>query len=140
RRWLADLNRLYRDEPALWLDFSPRGFEWIDANDSDNSVLSFVRRDSSGARLVLCVLNFTPVPRYNYHIGAPRGGYWEEILTSAPPFYGGSGQGNLGGAHAAPTGTHGRYHTLSLTLPPLGVTFLRSVEEAPAWAARGAST
>ena len=132
RRWVKDLNALYRTEPALWQDFSPRGFEWIDANDTDNSVLSLVRRDASGARLVLAVLNFTPVVRHNYQVGAPRGGHWEEVLNSDSSHYGGSGQGNLGGAHAAPTGTHGRYHTLSLTVPPLGVTLLRSVERAVA--------
>jgi 1,4-alpha-glucan branching enzyme len=129
RRWLKDLNALYRAEPALWQDFSPRGFEWIDANDTDNSVLTFVRRDASGTRLALAALNFTPVPRHNYQVGVPRGGFWEEVLNSDSSHYGGSGQGNLGGAHAAPTGTHGRYHTLSLTLPPLGMALLRSVSE-----------
>jgi 1,4-alpha-glucan branching enzyme len=130
-RWLQDLNAVYRAEPALWQDCTPRGFEWIDANDTDNSVLTFVRRDVSGKRLVLASLNFTPVPRHNYQVGVPRGGFWEEVLNSDSPHYGGSGQGNLGGAHAAPIGTHGRYHTLSLTLPPLGVTLLRSVAAEP---------
>jgi 1,4-alpha-glucan branching enzyme len=131
RRWLRDLNAFYRAEPALWQDCSPRGFEWIDANDTDNSVLTFVRRDASGERLVLAAMNFTPLPRHNYQVGAPRGGFWEEVLNSDSPLYGGSGQGNLGGVHAAPTGTHGRYHTLSLTLPPLGVTLLRSAAGQP---------
>jgi 1,4-alpha-glucan branching enzyme len=129
RRWVKDLNALYRSEPALWQrDFSPEGFEWIDCSDTDNSVLSFVRRDASGRRLVLAALNFTPVPRHNYAIGAPRGGRWAEVLNSDAEHYGGTGQGNYGGAHAAPTRMHGRYHTLSLTLPPLGVVLLRSIE------------
>jgi 1,4-alpha-glucan branching enzyme len=127
RRWLADLNTAYRTEPALWQDCSPRGFEWIDANDTDNSVLTFARRDASGERLVLAAMNLTPIPRHNYQVGAPRGGFWEELLNSDSPLYGGSGQGNLGGVHASPTGTHGRFHTLSLTLPPLSVTLLRNV-------------
>ncbi len=130
RRWLKDLNALYRSEPALWQrDFVPHGFEWIDCNDADHSVIAFVRRDASGRRLVLAVANLTPVPHANYQIGAPRGGYWRELLNSDATLYGGSGQGNLGGVHAAPTATHGRYHTLSLTLPPLSVMLLGSVDE-----------
>jgi 1,4-alpha-glucan branching enzyme len=129
RRWVKDLNALYRSEPALWQqDFSPQGFEWIDCSDTDNSVISFVRRDASGRRLLLAALNFTPVPRHSYQIGAPRGGFWQEVLNSDAPHYGGSGHGNLGGVHSAPTRTHGRYHTMSLTLPPLGATLLRNVE------------
>src|SRR5690606_8452613 len=127
QRWVQDLNRLYRAEPALHeLDFIDRGFEWIDANDYDNSVLSFLRRDSSGRRLVLVVANFTPVPRPGYQIGVPRGGRWDELLNSDAAVYGGSGQGNLGGVDAAPTGSHGRYHSLTLTVPPLAVLFLRN--------------
>src|SRR5690606_37963772 len=96
----------------------------------DNSVISFLRRDSTGRRTVLTVANFTPVPHTNYQIGAPRGGVWDEILNSDAAHYGGSGQGNLGAVRAAPISTHGRYHTLSLTLPPLSVTYLRNVAEA----------
>jgi 1,4-alpha-glucan branching enzyme len=129
RRWVKDLNGLYRSEPALWQrDFSPEGFEWIDCADTSNSVISFVRRDASGRRLVVAALNFTPVPRHNYEIGAPRGGFWQEVLNSDAQLYGGTGQGNFGGVHAAPTRTHGRYHTLSLTLPPLGVALFRNVD------------
>jgi 1,4-alpha-glucan branching enzyme len=132
RRWLRDLNALYRAEPALWNDFSQDGFEWIDANDTDNSVITFLRRDKLGDRLVLAAFNFTPVPRHNYQVGVPRAGFWQEVLNSDAAHYGGSGQGNLGGAHSAPTGTHGRWHTLSLTLPPLGVTLLRNAASEPA--------
>jgi 1,4-alpha-glucan branching enzyme len=132
-RWVTDLNRLYRSEPALWqLDFRGNGFEWIDNNDSDNSVISFVRRDATGRRLVIAVINLTPVPHANYQIGAPCGGYWEEILNSDADIYGGSGQGNLGGVRAAPVATHGRYHTLSLTVPPLSAVYFRHVAEAGA--------
>jgi 1,4-alpha-glucan branching enzyme len=128
RRWVKDLNAFYRAEPALWrCDFTERGFEWIDANDSENSVLSFVRKDTDGRRIVLAVCNFTPVPRANYQLGVPRGGVWQEALNSDAALYGGSGQGNLGAVEAAPTSTHGRFHTLSLLLPPLSVMLFRSV-------------
>jgi 1,4-alpha-glucan branching enzyme len=132
-RFVEDLNRLYRAEPALWeQDFIDRGFEWIDCNDSDNSVISFVRKDASGRRLLLAVVNFTPVPRWNYQIGAPRAGHWEEVLNSDAPLYGGSGQGNFGGVTTAPIASHGRFHTLGLTLPPLSIVCLRSVDGEPA--------
>src|SRR5690606_34083728 len=82
RRWVEDLNRLYRAEPALWQrDFDPAGFEWIDANDAESSVVSFLRKDATGREL-LVIINFTPVPRPNYHVGVPRGGYWREVLNS----------------------------------------------------------
>jgi 1,4-alpha-glucan branching enzyme len=72
------------------------------------------------------VCNFTPVPRYNYRVGAPRGGYWREILNSDAGEHGGSGHGNMGGVEASPVPFHGRMHSLNLTLPPLGAVFLKS--------------
>jgi 1,4-alpha-glucan branching enzyme len=126
KNWVADLNRCYRDEPALHqLDSVPEGFEWIDCNDSEQSVLSFLRRSRSPDETILVVCNFTPVPRPNYRIGVPRGGFWKEILNSDSTQYGGSGWGNLGGVEAAPVACHGRTHCLSLTLPPLSVIFLK---------------
>ncbi|HUG55744.1 MAG TPA: 1,4-alpha-glucan branching protein GlgB [Candidatus Limnocylindrales bacterium] len=128
RRLVADLGRLYREEPALHeLDWDPAGFRWVDASDSEQSVLSFLRRDRSGLREVLAVFNFTPVARYNYRIGVPRGGRWEEILSSDSREYGGSGHGNLGGADAMPVAAHGHGESVVLTLPPLGAVYLRSV-------------
>ena len=125
RRWVADLNALYRAEPALYeLDFSQAGFEWVDCHDAENSVLSFLRRPRKGPP-VLVVCNFTPVPRTNYVVGVPEGGYWREVLNSDATLYGGSGMGNLGGVDAAPVAAQGRFHSLALTLPPLGVLFLR---------------
>jgi 1,4-alpha-glucan branching enzyme len=127
RRWISDLNRVYRSEPALHLgDTSPEGFEWIDANDSANSVVTFVRKAPGTDDIVLVACNFTPVPRENYLVGAPRGGWWHEILNSDAPEYGGSGWGNLGGVEAAPIPRHGRQYALNLTLPPLCATFLKS--------------
>ncbi|MEP7275361.1 MAG: 1,4-alpha-glucan branching protein GlgB [Betaproteobacteria bacterium] len=125
QRWVADLNALYRHEPALHeVDFDTAGFEWIDCKDAEASVLSFLRRPRKG-KPVLVVCNFTPVPRPNYVVGVPEGGYWRELLNSDAVNYGGSGQGNLGGVEAAPVAAQGRFHSLSLTLPPLATIFLR---------------
>src|SRR5579864_890875 len=130
RLWVGDLNRILREEKALHeLDFDPAGFSWIDANDSDNSVLSLMRRARNPSDMLVAVFNFTPVPRNNYGIGVPQGGHWRELLNSDAPLYGGSGQGNLGGADAAPVALHGHRHSLTLTLPPLGALFLKPEAE-----------
>ena len=126
QRWVEDLNRFYRAEGALHQeDFSQAGFEWIDCGDRENSVLAWLRRGHDPADVLLVVCNFTPVPRHNYGIGVPRGGWWRECLNSDAPLYGGSGQGNLGGLEAAPVSCHRRYHSLSLTLPPLAAIVLK---------------
>jgi len=124
QRWLRDLNRLYRATPALYQqDFNQEGFEWVDCNDADSSVLSFLRWDrAQGCVLVIC--NFTPVVRNQYRVGVPRGGPWRELLNSDALDYGGSGQGNRGLVVAEAHSTHGRPSSLTLTLPPLGVLFL----------------
>jgi 1,4-alpha-glucan branching enzyme len=125
QRWVRDLNRLYREEPALHqLDCDPAGFEWIDPDDRESSVLSFLRRSRDG-RLVAVVCNFTPVPREGYRVGVPEGGRWQEVLNSDAHDYGGSGWGNYGGVLADPVPHHGRPYSLRLALPPLGVLFLR---------------
>jgi 1,4-alpha-glucan branching enzyme len=122
--WVEDLNRLYRAEPALHAqDCAPGGFEWVDCHDAEKSVLSFLRRGAPSDPPVLVVLNFTPVPRSNYSLGVPRGGFWREALNSDAPRYGGSGLGNLGGVEASPVPVHGRPSSLSLSLPPLGALF-----------------
>lgn len=126
QRWVRDLNHAMRENPALHLrDFDGGGFEWIDANDAEASVLSFLRRGGPDDPEILVVLNATPVPRDSYRVGVPRGGFWREILNSDAPLYGGAGWGNMGGQEAAPVGAHGRLHSLALTLPPLGAVFLR---------------
>jgi len=125
QRWVEDLNRLYRQEPALHeLDCDPAGFEWIDADDREQSVLSFLRKDRGG-KVVAVVCNFTPVPREGYRVGVPRPGRWAEVLNSDAREYGGSGWGNYGGVQAEPVPHHGRPYSLRLALPPLGVVFLR---------------
>jgi 1,4-alpha-glucan branching enzyme len=127
QRWMKDLNHLYRSEPALFArDFDANGFEWADLHDWEHSIISFLRKGESPDDLMLVVCNFTPVPHANYRVGVPRGGRWAEVLNSDATLYGGSGQGNLGGVEAAPVPVHGRYHSISLTLPPLGVLFLKA--------------
>jgi len=127
QRCMAELNRLYRDEPALHeLDCDSRGFAWIEGGDSHNCVLSFLRRSDAADEWIAAVLNFTPVPQHNYRIGVPRAGYWTEIFNSDAHEYGGSGHGNLGGREAAPVPSHGQPESLSLTVPPLGALFLKS--------------
>ncbi len=122
--WLGDLNRIMRERPALHArDFEHEGFEWIDGSDSEQSVISYLRRGQHGEMLAI-VCNFTPVPRQNYRIGVPYGGTWRELLNSDAPLYGGSGQGNSGFVESAPIPCHGRYHSLNLTVPPLGVLIL----------------
>ncbi len=125
QRWVADLNALYRHETALHqVDFDGAGFKWIDCNDADASVLSFLRYPREGPP-VLVVCNFTPVPRTNYMLGVPVGGYWRELLNGDAIQYGGSGVGNYGGVEAAPVPAHGHFHSLVLTVPPLATLFLK---------------
>jgi 1,4-alpha-glucan branching enzyme len=127
QRWVEDLNRVYRQEPALFSqDFSLAGFQWIDCNDWEQSVITFLRHGRAG-EMVLVSCNFTPVPRLHYRVGVPQGGFWREILNSDAVDYGGSGHGNLGGLEAAAIPCHGRPHSLNLTLPPLGLVFFKAV-------------
>jgi 1,4-alpha-glucan branching enzyme len=127
QQWVRELNHLYRGEPAMheW-DCDPAGFAWIDCGDSELSVVSLMRKGKTTSTILLAVCNFTPLPRYSYRIGAPRGGYWREVLNSDAAEYGGSGLGNLGGVEAVPVSLHGRSHSLTLTLPPLAVVFFKS--------------
>jgi len=127
RRLVGDLNRLYRAESALFRrDYESEGFRWIDCCDWEQSVISFLRSDGEEEVVVVC--NFTPVPRQNYRLGVPRAGFWRELLNSDAAIYGGAGIGNFGGTDTAPVPMHGQYHSLSLTLPPLGVLFLKHAE------------
>jgi 1,4-alpha-glucan branching enzyme len=125
--WIKDLNRFYKNEPAMHgLDFSIGGFEWIDFRDWESSIISFIRKGKNTEDVILVVCNFTPIPRYNYRVGVPRGGFWREVLNSDASIYGGSGHGNVGGVEATPIPCFGRYYSLSLILPPLGVLFFKS--------------
>jgi 1,4-alpha-glucan branching enzyme len=130
-RFVKDLNRLYRSEPALHeLDFQNDGFEWIDLHDWEASTVSYLRKGRRPGDVMLIACNFTPVPRANYRVGVPYGGHWRELLNSDADIYGGSGQGNLGGVEATPVGAHGRYHSLTLHLPPLSVLCFKPAEGA----------
>lgn len=125
QRWLKELNYLYKTDAALYEhDFDGSGFEWMDCQDWERGIISFMRRSSEGAS-TLVVCNFTPEPRTNYKIGIPTGGYWREVLNSDAIEYGGSGLGNMGGVEAAPIPSQGRFYSLSLIIPPLGILFLK---------------
>jgi 1,4-alpha-glucan branching enzyme len=123
-RWVMDLNRLYREERSLHEgDCLPWGFEWVDASDAGTSALSFLRQGGYETMLVVC--NFTPVVRHAYRVGVPHGGFWREMLNGDGIEYGGSGLGNQGGVMATAEPCHGRPCSVSLTLPPLAVVFLK---------------
>jgi 1,4-alpha-glucan branching enzyme len=125
--WVSDLNHLYRNDPALHeLDCDPGGFEWIDCDDAEHSVISLIRKGKSTKDMILFVCNFTPVPRYSYRLGAPRAGYWQEVLNSDSGRYGGSNMGNLGGVETVPIPLHARPQSLTLTLPPLSVSLFKN--------------
>jgi 1,4-alpha-glucan branching enzyme len=127
QRWVADLNRVYRTERALHEDdLSPHGFEWIDCNDAESSVISLIRKGHTTQDVILVVCNFTPVPRANYRVGVPRGGYWRELLNSDSSWYGGGDWGNGGGVEAAPVPLHARSHSLTVTVPALAAVFFKS--------------
>jgi 1,4-alpha-glucan branching enzyme len=120
QRLIGDLNHLYREIPALHVrDCEPEGFAWIDASNSTDSVLAWLRLGHEGDKPVLAVSNFTPVPRQGYRIGVPHGGRWAERLNTDAAGYGGSGLGNFGGVEAEASPWHGQPYSLLLTLPPL---------------------
>jgi 1,4-alpha-glucan branching enzyme len=126
RLLIRDLNRLYRTVPALHArDCESEGFEWIDSNDRDMSVVSFLRRGRDARDVVVCVCNFTPVPRHGYRVGVPDPGPYRELLNSDAACYGGSNLGSGGLAMAETVPWHGRPYSLTLTLPPLAGVLLQ---------------
>jgi 1,4-alpha-glucan branching enzyme len=125
QRLIADLNRLYRDRPALHrLDCDPEGFEWIDASDAAQSVIVYMRKSDDGSPPVVVVCNLTPIVRSDYRIGVPQRGAWRELLNSDAEVYGGSNVGNQGHLNAEDVSWHGRPASLRLTLPPLATVVL----------------
>jgi 1,4-alpha-glucan branching enzyme len=126
QKLVDDLNRLYREQPALHEgDCEAFGFEWINADDNVQSVTTFLRRGRKPKDIALVAINYTPVPRHNYRVGVPVGGVWREVLNSDAKIYWGSGQGNLGAIEASPL-PFGRWlKSLTLTLPPLGAVILQ---------------
>jgi 1,4-alpha-glucan branching enzyme len=126
RRLVADLNRTYRAEPSLHaIDFSSQGFEWLDNDNGDMSVIAFLRKSAGKGAPLLVVCNFTPVPRLNFLVGVPARGIWREILNTDAREYGGSGWGNLGEVESAPVSVDGRVESVNLNLPPLATIVLR---------------
>ena len=129
QQWVRDLHRLYRGQPSLYeQDNDPAGFEWIDCNDHETSVVSFIRRGRNPSDVLLFVCNFTPVPRLGWRVGAPSGGIWREVLNSDATPYGGSGQGNAGQSMAVPESHHGRPYRLELVAPPLSVVIFQPAD------------
>ncbi|MCW5587512.1 MAG: alpha amylase C-terminal domain-containing protein, partial [Chromatiales bacterium] len=121
---VCDLNRLYRSQPALHRhDFDQQGFEWIDCHDSDRSILSLIRHGDGQS--VVCLFNFTPVPREGYRIGLPAAGSYREILNTDAAVYGGSNLGNAGMVAATADPWRDRPCSALVDLPPLGAVFLQ---------------
>ena len=124
QRMVTDLNTAYRTQPALWSqDTGPEGFAWIDANDAENNVLSFLRYGTDGS-VVVCVANFAGQPHEGYRLGLPFAGRWHEVLNTDAEAYGGSGVGNLGAVSASEHPWHGRPASADVRLPPAGVLWL----------------
>ena len=122
---VRQLNRVYRETPALWQrDDEPGGFEWIDANDSVSNVFTWIRWDDAGEPLV-CAVNMSPLPLFDYRMGLPRAGRWDEVLNTDAHEFGGSGVGNMGGVDADGGPWHGRPVSAGVVLPPLGTVWLR---------------
>ncbi|KNG92165.1 1,4-alpha-glucan branching protein GlgB [Pseudaestuariivita atlantica] len=122
---VRDLNALYAAEPALHVrDCEPEGFQWIEGGDTDNSVLSWLRRGGPEDAEVVVICNFTPMPREGYRIGLPRAGQWREALNTDASVYGGSNVGNFGGVTAHDGESHGMPAHAEVTIPPLGTIIL----------------
>ncbi|WP_157669728.1 1,4-alpha-glucan branching protein GlgB [Chitinibacter sp. GC72] len=122
---VRDLNRVYRDSPALYqIDFDHRGFEWISHDDADNSIFSFIRKGEAEDEFIVVVSNFTPVPRHGYRLGVPRAGVYSEVLNSDSAYYGGSNTGNLQ-LPSEGIAAHGRADSVCMTIPPLATVYLR---------------
>jgi len=126
RRWVRDLNTIYRAEPALHeLDCRADGFAWLEADNAAQSLLCFCRRGTADGGIALVICNFSSNVYQNFRLGVPERGRWEEVLNSDAKIYGGSGQGNMGGLTTAPIGWHGHAQSLNLTVPPLAVLVLK---------------
>ncbi|MDD5038570.1 MAG: 1,4-alpha-glucan branching protein GlgB [Dehalococcoidales bacterium] len=126
QRFIQDWNRLYRSQPALYsVDFHWSGFEWIDFRDTDDSIVSFLRKSKDERDILVFVCNFTPVPRHGYRIGVPFSGVYREVLNSDSGIYWGGNMGNFGGVRAEDRPWHGKPFSISLTLPPLSVVILK---------------
>ena len=125
---MRDINHIYREVPALYeVDFDAAGFQWLDCNDAERSILSFIRRDKHGGEVVVA-MNFTPVPRGNYRLGVPRPGHYRELINTDSEIYGGSNIGNHGGINAEARPWMGQSHSLEMVLPPLSCVVLQPAQ------------
>jgi 1,4-alpha-glucan branching enzyme len=132
KRMIKELNALYRNEPALYIqDFKAEGFEWIDCSDNRHSVVSFIRWDLNWESFVVVVCNFTPQPHSHYRVGVPKPGFYKELFNTDVREYGGSNMGNLGGKWSEEWSFHNRSYSIDLCLPPLGVLILKLAEPEP---------
>jgi 1,4-alpha-glucan branching enzyme len=121
---VRDLNGVYLAQPALWeRDFDPQGFWWLEPNDADNNVFAFTRVGDDG-RVLVCVMNLSPLPREGYRLGLPREGRWIEALNTDSSLYGGGDVGNMGGVATEPVPWHNQPQSAQLRIPPLGVLYL----------------
>jgi 1,4-alpha-glucan branching enzyme len=126
RKLVQDLNQLYLSETGLWQsDFDTDGFQWIDALDNQNSVISFLRRDEDRISELAVILNLTPVPRLRYRLGLPRPGKWIEVLNSDAAIYGGSNNGNMGSVISEDINSHNQSYSAEFVLPPLSIVAFR---------------
>ncbi len=126
QQWVRDLNQVYRHEPSLYeVDFDGTGFSWIDCQDNENSVVSFLRRGKNPRDFTVMLVNFTPVPRTAYRIGVPEAGWYRELLNSDARIYGGGNMGNGGGVSTEPIASHGYQQSVSVLVPPLGFLMLK---------------
>ncbi len=126
QRWVRDLNTFYRNQPSLYeTDFTPEGWRWIDADDSDHSVLTYMRLRKDGSSPLVIACNFTPVPRRGYRVGVPNEGHWSEVLNSNAAIYGGTDEGNFGGKMSEAIACHGYPNSVLLNLPPLAMVVLK---------------
>jgi 1,4-alpha-glucan branching enzyme len=125
QKLVADLNRLYNDNAAMWeLDHDRGGFQWIDGGNSGQNVLTYLRYDRKG-NPIACVINFSGVPHHDFKLGLPKGGVWAEILNTDSGVYGGSGVGNFGSVIADGEGTHGQNHSATIQVPPLAAVWFK---------------
>ncbi len=125
QKLVSELNRLYLENPAMWeQDHEHGGFQWVDGGNAAQNVLTFIRYDSKG-NPIACVINFAGNPHFDFKLGLPKKGVWEEILNTDSEIFGGSGVGNLGRVEAAGDGTHGQPFSASVQVPPLGAIWLK---------------
>lgn len=128
QKYSAELNKIYLDKKALWqVDYDWEGFQWIDPNDNDNSIVSFMRRSKAG-EYIIAVSNFTPEVREGYRLGVPERGAYVELFNSDLEEYGGSGVRNEGELKTQEVGWHGRDQSIEIRVPPLATIYLKKSE------------